>query len=244
MSAGVVLVLAIAGLVVGSAVWVVARNQATRRSLRSNPVCAACDARCPLTAWLPLAGFGTARRCGACQAPPSRLRIVFELIVAAFYGAAAWRIDDGRRLAAALVFAVPLLVILLVDAWTRLIHTNVIRVGIVAGLAFGSLDGLRQLLSSLGAMVVAAVVFGGLFVLARVIYRSVKVVPFGLGDVYLAAMIGAMVRLDEILRALVYGVFLAGVIGVALLVTKRAGRRQAIPYGPYLCLGALLVLLS
>ena len=39
---------------------------------------------------------------------------------------------------------------------------------------------------------------------AILIYRNIRVVPFGLGDVYLAAMIGAMVRIDLVMRALVH----------------------------------------
>jgi leader peptidase (prepilin peptidase) / N-methyltransferase len=42
---------------------------------------------------------------------------------------------------------------------------------------------------------------------------------------------------------LILGIFLAGLIGVLLLVSKRASRKTAIPYGPYLCIGALVVIL-
>jgi prepilin signal peptidase PulO-like enzyme (type II secretory pathway) len=76
-----------------------------------------------------------------------------------------------------------------------------------------------------------------------VFYRSVNVVPFGKGDVYLAAMIAAMVRLDDLIAALFIGVLLAAVGGLLLIVTQRVGRRQAMPYGPYLCLGALIALI-
>jgi leader peptidase (prepilin peptidase)/N-methyltransferase len=80
--------------------------------------------------------------------------------------------------------------------------------------------------------------------LAAVIYRNLRVVPFGLGDVYLAAMIGAMTRYPAVIQALFAGIFLAGLGSILLLVTRRAGRRDPIPYGPYLCVGGLLALLS
>ena len=80
--------------------------------------------------------------------------------------------------------------------------------------------------------------------LAILIYRNPKVVPFGIGDVYLAGMIGTMVRLDEIGRVLIYGIFLAGATMALLLVLKRVNRKQAMPYGPYLVLGALIALIA
>jgi leader peptidase (prepilin peptidase)/N-methyltransferase len=68
-------------------------------------------------------------------------------------------------------------------------------------------------------------------------------VPFGCGDVYLAAVIGAMTGWPDVATALFYGMIFGGLGAIVLLVTRRASRRDAVPYGPYLCVGALLVLL-
>ena len=93
-------------------------------------------------------------------------------------------------------------------------------------------------------MVVATLVFALFFAVAAALYRNVRVVPFGLGDVYLAAMIGAMVRLGFIASALFLGIMLGGVSIAVMLVLKRVSRRQAVAYGPYLALGAMIVLLA
>jgi prepilin signal peptidase PulO-like enzyme (type II secretory pathway) len=169
---------------------------------------------------------------------------LFELGTAAYFGAAAAVIDDRTRLIGAICFTVPLLIVLLVDAWTRLIHTNIIILGTALGVVFAATDGLSDLGKSIIGILVGLGIFVFFFVLARVIYRSVKVVPFGLGDVYLAAMIGAMVRFPLVLSSLILGILLAGVTGVALLMAKRVSRKQAIPYGPYLCAGTLVVILT
>lgn len=232
------------GLVVGAVVWVVSRARATDRSLCAGPACAnpECGAALPVLSWLPFYGFGATLRCGRCGARQPLRRPLFELGVAAYYAVAAARFE-GRDLAAVLVFAVPLLVVLLVDWWTRFIHTDVIGLGLLAGFGFAAVDGIRPFLSALGAMAGAVAVFVLFFVLAALIYRNVRVVPFGLGDVYLAAMIGAMTRASDVVQALFAGVLLAGVGSILLLVTRRVGRRDAIPYGPYLCIGALFTLL-
>jgi leader peptidase (prepilin peptidase)/N-methyltransferase len=234
---------ALLGLFVAAVVWNLARNQAARRPLFEPVLCYPGSGMMPRSTWLPFYGFGTARRCPEDGTPQSSRRIIFELAVASYFGLAAWRIDDSLSLLAVIVFSVPLLIILLVDAWTRLIHTNIILCGVLLGWLFGAFDGFRQLGSSVVALVVAALVFGLLFFLAVAIYRNPKVVPFGLGDVYLAGMIGAMVRLDRIAPALLYGVFLAGVTLALLLLFKRVNRKQAVPYGPFLVLGALIVLI-
>lgn len=233
----------VVGLFVGAATWVIARNQAGHRPLLTGSLCEEGEGAPGLAGWLPLLGFGQARRCTGGTSGKARRRVGYELVVAAYWAIAAWRIDDWRSLLSVLVFTAPLLVILLVDAWTRLIHVDTIAAGTLLGLAFAGIGGVDELLSSALGLVVGAAIFAFFFGLAMLIYRNPKVVPFGLGDVYLAAMIGAMVTFDEVVRALVYGIFLAGFCIALLLVLKRVNRKQAVPYGPFLVAGALLTLL-
>ena len=251
---GVVLI-GLLGLVAGAAIWVVSWARATERPLLYGPVCAnsECAERLPVVAWLPLLGLGLARRCSVCGADQPVRRIAFEVAVALYFALAALRLGDDAqgapgRLVATLVFAVPILVILLVDAWTRFIYTDIILVGLAAALIYAGLEAVAlgrwsPLLNSLVAAVAALIIFGFFFLLAAILYRNVKVVPFGLGDVYLAAMIGTMVGFPAVFQALFAGIFLAGLVAVGLLLSRRADRRQAIAYGPYLCAGALLTLL-
>ena len=243
---------ALLGVVIAGTCWVVAFAQANKLPLFGGPVCGAgsradaerCRSALPALAWLPFWGFGLARRCVACGEAQTARRIAFELAVGAYFALIAFRTDDAQSLVAVAVFSGPLSVILLVDWCTRYIYTNVIAAGLLAGFAVAALDGLGSLLHALAGATGAAGIFLGFFVLAAVIYRSVKVVPFGLGDVYLAAMIGAMIGgFVAVVAALFYGIFLAGAGALVLLATRRVSRREPIPYGPYLCAGAFLALL-
>jgi leader peptidase (prepilin peptidase)/N-methyltransferase len=235
---------AVLGVLIASACWVVAFAQANKLPLFGGPVCAACHGPLPALAWLPFWGLGSVRRCAACEAVQPRRRVGFELAVGGYFALVAARAGDVESLVAVAVFSAPLLVILLVDWWTRFIYTNVIAAGLLAGFAFAALDGLGSLLHALAGAAGGAGIFLGFYLLAAVIYRSVKVVPFGLGDVYLAGMIGAMIgSFLAVIAALFYGIFLAGAGAFLLLATRRVQRRQPIPYGPYLCGGALLALL-
>jgi leader peptidase (prepilin peptidase)/N-methyltransferase len=224
------------GLLIGGVVWHLSRRQAARIKLVGG------ELETSPGDWLPLWGFGTVRSDVVTGEPRSSWQAVFELATAAYFGALGWKFGLTFDLLMAIAFSIPLLIIGLVDYWTRLIHTNIILLGIVLGLLFAIADGTGALVDSVLGMVVGAGIFIFFFVLALVIYRNPKVVPFGLGDVYLAAMIGSMVRIDLVGRALILGVVLAGVILAALLFAKVLTRKQAVAYGPYLCLGALLTL--
>jgi leader peptidase (prepilin peptidase)/N-methyltransferase len=228
---------AIVGLFVGAAIWNLARRQANKIGLFVG------DPPLFLADWLPLSGFGARPLDPVTGERRSVWQHVFEVAVAIYFGAIGWKFGFSFDLVMVVAFSLPLLLIGLVDSWTRLIHTTVIYVGIALGLVFAATDGVSSIVDSILGMFVATGIFIAFFALAILIYRNINVVPFGIGDVYLAAMIGAMVGIDHVLRALVYGIFLAGIILGALLVARVLSRKQAVPYGPYLCLGALLTLL-
>jgi leader peptidase (prepilin peptidase)/N-methyltransferase len=84
----------------------------------------------------------------------------------------------------------------------------------------------------------------GLVFLALALIGSAifKAEALGFGDVKLAAFIGAMLGWPDAGSALIFGVFLAGLAGLALLLLRRRGLRQGLAYGPYLAAGTLIVL--
>ncbi len=63
----------------------------------------------------------------------------------------------------------------------------------------------------------------------------------GAGDVKLAGVIGLMVGYPMVWAALVSGIFLGGIAAIFLIVRSR-NAKSYMAYGPYLALGALLVL--
>ena len=63
----------------------------------------------------------------------------------------------------------------------------------------------------------------------------------GAGDVKLAGVIGLMVGYPWVWAALASGIFLGGIAAIVLLIRRRAARTY-MAYGPYLAMGALLVL--
>lgn len=66
---------------------------------------------------------------------------------------------------------------------------------------------------------------------------------FGLGDVKLAALIGAGLGLQASYQALFLGILGGGLILLVLFLLGAVGRKQAVPYAPFLALAAVAVVL-
>jgi leader peptidase (prepilin peptidase) / N-methyltransferase len=66
----------------------------------------------------------------------------------------------------------------------------------------------------------------------------------GFGDVKLAGLIGIMVGYPVVVSALVLGIVLGGLGALALIGTRKAGRKTAIAYAPYLVAGALIAIVA
>ena len=79
------------------------------------------------------------------------------------------------------------------------------------------------------------------YVASYLVYRSSA--GFGFGDVKLGALIGLVIGFPEVLIALYFAFLLGGVIAVILLALRLKGRRDVLPYGPFLAAGALVTLI-
>jgi leader peptidase (prepilin peptidase)/N-methyltransferase len=94
---------------------------------------------------------------------------------------------------------------------------------------------------------VAAVIAGGVFLLLYIGGQFVfGAEAFGFGDVKLAVFIGMATGLSNLRmpHAVLYGVFLGGFAAIILLITRVRSLKDAVPYGPFLTLGTLIVLYS
>jgi len=127
-----------------------------------------------------------------------------------------------------------------IDWLHRYIYTFVILGATLLALIAGPLVGMDWRNVLLGALV-AGFIFMLFYMAARIIFPSAAV-PFGLGDVYLAIFIGAVVGLLNLAPALFYGMLMAGVASAGILLVRRTGRPTPsyISYGTFLCLGVLL----
>jgi leader peptidase (prepilin peptidase)/N-methyltransferase len=244
-----VILLAMGGWLVGGAIWIVAGAIAGTRPLVFQSVCPTCATPAPATSSAPagaltaLLGYQQFRSCPTCGSGRWRMQPLFQLGTAVYCALAALLIDSDLRLIAALVFLVPLSAVALLDFWIHQIFSNVIALGILLGIIFATADGSSSFKDSIQGAFAGAIIIAVFYFLAGMLYETRKRGPVGLVDILLGAMIGAIVRWPLVVTALFIGSLLAALLGVSILVIFRANRRPRVRYGPFLCLGALLVLL-
>ena len=74
-------------------------------------------------------------------------------------------------------------------------------------------------------------------------YLITKHEGMGLGDVKLLAMMGAFLGWKSILFIIMVASFSGALVGITMMLLQKKGRKYAIPFGPFLSLGALSYLL-
>jgi leader peptidase (prepilin peptidase) / N-methyltransferase len=143
--------------------------------------------------------------------------------------------DDPTQLALGLVLLTTLAAVTLTDLEQRLIPNSILIAAAVVGVAIAATAP-----SELGQRAIAAAAAGGFFLLAALAFPR----GMGMGDVKLAAVIGLYLgrgAAPAILIALLGG----AVAGIAIIAREgAAGRKQAVPFGPFLAFGALVGLLA
>jgi leader peptidase (prepilin peptidase)/N-methyltransferase len=140
----------------------------------------------------------------------------------------------------AIVLTTILLVILRIDWQHHLIFMLTIWPGVLVALLFSLRDSREQFVSSLVAGLAAAGAFLLLYFLAILIYRKRAL---GLGDVFLAGLIGTMVGLQFVTITLLAGMFVAALGGLLLVALHVRSRKDYIPYGAYLSAATIVMVL-
>lgn len=184
----------------------------------------------PVLSWLLLRG-----RCRSCRQRISWRYPAGELLTAAVFVAAFLRFGVGAELFVALLFLCALIAITGTDLDHQLIPDTITLPGVVAGfvlnLATARLDWTESLLG--------IVVGGGVF------FAIILISPSGMGggDMKLGAMMGAFLGWKLGLLAVLLGVLSGGLVAVCLLAAGRKGRKDAVPFGPFLALGGAVSML-
>ncbi len=173
---------------------------------------------------------------GRCRSCGKRISLRYPMVEAStglLFAAAAYHFGSGVRLASALVLIPVLLALAAIDLEHRLLPNAIVGPAAVAGLSLSVVrDPSVWWLYALSA----AAVSGALLVLAA-LYED----GMGMGDVKMAGMLGCFLGPYAALATLLGAVFGAAV-GGALVYGGRMGRRDALPFGAFLSLGALVTL--
>jgi len=229
---------ALFGLVIGSFVNVVIVRVPQHQSLwRTRSACPACGA---LIAWhdnVPLLSFALLRgRCRACGVAISWRYPIVEAATAGLFALAFHRFGPSLDFVVAAAFLAALVAITAIDLQLQIIPDAITLPGIVTGLLANVATHHVSIVDSLLGIGLG----GGLFFVIIVVSGG----GMGGGDMKLAAMLGAFLGWKVALIGLFLGVVFGGVFAVVLLASGLRGRKDAVPFGPFLALGGAVALFA
>jgi leader peptidase (prepilin peptidase)/N-methyltransferase len=229
------------GLIIGSFLNVVIHRLPREESLvtpRSR--CPACQT--PIRPWdnIPVVSFLLLRgRCRACGHAIAWRYPLVEALTGILFVLTVLRFGISVHTGTLLVFICALVAIAFIDLDHQIIPNAITLPSIPLGLTFGLALGDPPLLERiLGALA------GAGFLYLVLLYGSIAYGQdaMGEGDLNLIAMVGAFLGWKGVVVTILVGCLTGSVIGLALIGFRRLGRREHMPFGPFLALGALVAL--
>ena len=232
-----ILLIFITGLIIGSFLNVCIYRLPQNQSIVTPPSrCMSCNTRLKPWDLIPVISYlfsrGHCRYCGT--AFSSRYALV-ELLTASLF---VWCLEvfgPSPELVKGLILTAFFIVITFIDYDHQLILDKVLLwlagAGVVINLWLGSVGILDMLIAGLlggGLLLIIALVSGG---------------GMGGGDIKFAGALGLCFGWQYLLLTLLLAFILGGVGGAVLLISKIKGRKDFIPFGPFIALGALFSLL-
>lgn len=222
------------GAIFGSFLNVVAYRLPRRESLvRPASRCPACGTpirpydNVPVLSWLLLRG-----RCRSCKKAISARYPLVEALTAALCVGAVLAEGGTARVALHVALILLLVPIALIDLEHRIIPNRLTATGAAVALGLGlGLDASGE-----PERLIACAAAGGALLLAALAYPR----GMGMGDVKLAAVLGLFLGRD-VAPAMLIALLAGTAVGVGVIARKGAaeGRKTAIPFGPFLALGAI-----
>ncbi len=175
-------------------------------------------------------------RCRTCKGSISLLYPFIEILTAFLAVATYHTLDPQYWLGYGLFFSA-LIVVIRTDFETMLISRYTTWCMIPIGILLSWIGALPLTLHQ--SILGACFGYGILWIIARVFYALRSIEGLGEGDLDLLAMIGSFTGIMGAWTSLSVGSFFGSIIGLTVLALTK-DRSRAIPFGPWLSLGALL----
>jgi leader peptidase (prepilin peptidase)/N-methyltransferase len=173
---------------------------------------------------------------------PARAAVLAGVTVALFVGLAV-RYHDSWVLPAFLALAAGLVALSVIDLEHFLLPNRIVYPLAIATVALLALAAVGD--DAWAAF--ARAVLGGVIAMAALgVLHLVSPRSMGFGDVKLAFVLGLVLGWlgwSELVLGLFCGFLAGAVVGLALIVLRHRGRKDHLPFGPFLAFGTLVVLL-
>jgi leader peptidase (prepilin peptidase)/N-methyltransferase len=208
---------------------------------RPRSACPCCATPIAAVHNIPLVSFVMLRgRCAHCRAPISRRYPAAELISALLSALTIWHFGVSQTGLAALLLVYFLITLSFIDAHTQLLPDSLT----LPLLWLGLLVNLNDLFTPLhDAVLGAAAGYLSLWLIYWLFRLSTGKEGIGYGDFKLMAALGAWLGWQMLPLILLLASCLGAIVGITLVLLKKRASDQALPFGPYLALAGLLMLL-
>lgn len=231
MNLSATLLMGLFGLVMGSFLNVVAlRMPAGKSMITPRSHCTSCQTTLRPFELIPVISFLFLR--GRCRYCGTRLALYYPLVevgTAILYVLAYEQFGWSLELLTALPLLSILVAITHIDLRLKLIPDIITFPGMI----YFAVLRLFYRTDPWWDYVLGFIVAGGLLLLIAVVSRG----GMGGGDIKLMAMTGLAIGWKWALLAFLFATLIGGLVGLALLLFKMAGRKDAIAFGPYLAIG-------
>ncbi|PYZ93632.1 prepilin peptidase [Salipaludibacillus keqinensis] len=171
-------------------------------------------------------------RCRNCKISFSARYPFFEFMTACLFTISPWMVGWSKELLVALVFISLLVIITVSDLETMLIPDKVLLFFLVLIVILRVVEPLSPWWDSL----VGAGFGFVLFLLLAIVSKG----GMGGGDIKLMGVIGLVLGFQGVLLTVFLSSFIGAVFGVVAIAMKKAKRKNPIPFGPFIAMGALI----
>jgi len=230
------------GMVVGSFLNVcIYRVPAQESIIRPASRCPTCHAAIRWYQNIPVLSFLALRgRCRSCGEPISWRYPLVEALTGLLFFIIFYRFGLQGFVPVLWLFAALLVVITFIDLDHQIIPDVISLPGIVVGFASSFFIPWVTWSQSLLGILLGG---GSLYLVALIYQLLTKKEGMGGGDIKLLAMIGAFLGWKAVLPVIFFSSVIGTAVGLPLMLIKKADGKLAIPFGPFLSVGALVYLL-
>ena len=181
----------------------------------------------PIISFLILRG-----RCRYCQSPISWRYPIVELITGLIFLSLYLNFRISPQFFIYALLCTSLIIIAFIDLEHKIIPDVITLPGIIIGLTLSLTMPHITLINSIKGLLIG----GGLFYAIAIISRG----GMGGGDIKLIAMVGSFLGWKNVLLTIFLGSLFGSIVGIVLIILKKKNRKDMVPFGPFLSLGAII----
>jgi len=225
------------GLSMGSFLGVcIDRLPANKSIVRPPSYCDDCGHKLGVLDLVPILSYLVLRgRCRYCGAKIPYTVLLVELATAGLFLLFWYQFGLSRQFALALIYSCFFVVIFFIDIKHYLVLNKVIYPAIIIALIIAVATQYSDIkVPLLGGLVGGAIPF----LIALIVPGGM-----GMGDVKLGVFIGIIVGYPQVFLFWIISVILGGFFGIGLLLTKKKGRKEAIPFAPFMVTGGIITMI-